>query len=103
MMKFGRGQGFTRTTNYGQYELWRGIKGEGKRTARITVIKEGTGLIWICWFMTTRLLKLMLRRAHGLANLQCFGITVYCCVKIPSVAGLVTRYTKCGHIIMRIR
>ena len=22
MMKFGRGQGFTRTTNYGQYELW---------------------------------------------------------------------------------
>ena len=30
MMKFGRGQGFTRTTNYGQYDLWKGINGQGE-------------------------------------------------------------------------
>lgn len=29
MMKFGRGQGFTRTTNYGQYDIWRGVDGKG--------------------------------------------------------------------------
>ena len=30
MMKWGRGQGFSRTTNYGQYDLWMGINGEGE-------------------------------------------------------------------------